>query len=241
MLSACFAGPHRHPPASAFTSDSCSTQPAGISSSHKRTSAAVRSLLPTSGLVPQQQQLHSVWAPHQPYHDATATSASGLIFSAKQSSHRRPLFAPSASAHNPTLPLYHINATKSSRSNHCCCCSNCWCLLLSTTSSSSSNSSCFPAGGPAQILGLFNCFSSSSSSSTFASMAAALTGSAAAGEALTLRALAAGLLVGSVLCFSNMYFGLQTGWVTMGSLQSAILGEAIVQCSTCERLVCGVQ
>jgi hypothetical protein len=56
-------------------------------------------------------------------------------------------------------------------------------------------------------------------------MAAAVTGSAAAGEALTLRALAAGLLVGSVLCFSNMYFGLQTGWVTMGSLQSAILGE----------------
>ncbi|WIA18515.1 hypothetical protein OEZ85_009965 [Tetradesmus obliquus] len=145
---AAIAGPHRRPPASAFTSDSCSTQPAGISSSHKRTSAAVRSLLPTSGLVPQQQQLHSVWAPHQPYHDATATSASGLIFSAKQSSHRRPLFAPR---------------------------------------------------------------------------------SAAAGEALTLRALAAGLLVGSVLCFSNMYFGLQTGWVTMGSLQSAILGYGLFQ------------
>jgi uncharacterized oligopeptide transporter (OPT) family protein len=41
---------------------------------------------------------------------------------------------------------------------------------------------------------------------------------------LTPRALAAGLLVGSVLCFSNTFFGLQTGWVTMGSLQSAILG-----------------
>jgi hypothetical protein len=36
---------------------------------------------------------------------------------------------------------------------------------------------------------------------------------------LTVRALAAGLLVGAVLCFSNTYFGLQTGWVTMGSLQ----------------------
>ncbi|KAF6262322.1 OPT superfamily oligopeptide transporter [Scenedesmus sp. NREL 46B-D3] len=60
-------------------------------------------------------------------------------------------------------------------------------------------------------------------------MAASGTGSAAAGEALTLRALAAGLLVGSVLCFSNMYFGLQTGWVTMGSLQSAILGEHCMQ------------
>jgi uncharacterized oligopeptide transporter (OPT) family protein len=63
-------------------------------------------------------------------------------------------------------------------------------------------------------------------------MAAAVTGSTAAGEALTLRALAAGLLVGSVLCFSNMYFGLQTGWVTMGSLQSAILGE---QCINAQR------
>jgi uncharacterized oligopeptide transporter (OPT) family protein len=56
---------------------------------------------------------------------------------------------------------------------------------------------------------------------------AAPAAAAAAGEALTLRALAAGLLVGSVLCFSNMYFGLQTGWVTMGSLQSAILGEEL--------------
>jgi hypothetical protein len=36
---------------------------------------------------------------------------------------------------------------------------------------------------------------------------------------LTVRAIAAGLLVGAVLCFSNTYFGLQTGWVTMGSLQ----------------------
>lgn len=36
---------------------------------------------------------------------------------------------------------------------------------------------------------------------------------------LTVRAVAAGLLVGAVLCFSNTYFGLQTGWVTMGSLQ----------------------
>ena len=41
---------------------------------------------------------------------------------------------------------------------------------------------------------------------------------------LTPRAVAVGLLVGSLLAFSNTYFGLQTGWVTMGSLQSAILG-----------------
>ena len=40
-----------------------------------------------------------------------------------------------------------------------------------------------------------------------------------AGPSLTFRAVGVGLLVGSLLCFSNMYFGLQTGWVTMGSLQ----------------------
>lgn len=47
-------------------------------------------------------------------------------------------------------------------------------------------------------------------------------GHAAAGPVLTVRAVAAGLLVGAVLCFSNTYFGLQTGWVTMGSLQVRI-------------------
>ena len=36
---------------------------------------------------------------------------------------------------------------------------------------------------------------------------------------LTFRAVGTGLLVGSLLCCSNTYFGLQTGWVTMGSLQ----------------------
>jgi len=36
---------------------------------------------------------------------------------------------------------------------------------------------------------------------------------------LTVRALVGGLLVGSLLCCSNTFFGLQTGWVTMGSLQ----------------------
>lgn len=47
-----------------------------------------------------------------------------------------------------------------------------------------------------------------------------MTASASAAEpVLTARAIAAGLVVGSVLCFSNTYFGLQTGWVTMGSLQ----------------------
>ena len=53
---------------------------------------------------------------------------------------------------------------------------------------------------------------------------------------LTLRAVVTGLCVGSILCFSNTYFGLQTGWVTMGSLQSAILGFGVfkmLQCFDC--------
>ena len=32
-----------------------------------------------------------------------------------------------------------------------------------------------------------------------------------------------GSLLGTLLCASNTYFGLQVGWVTMGSLQSALL------------------
>ena len=43
---------------------------------------------------------------------------------------------------------------------------------------------------------------------------------------LTFRALAVGLAVGTLLCFSNTYFGLQTGWVTMGSLQVRALVQA---------------
>ncbi|DBA74426.1 TPA: OPT superfamily [Trebouxia sp. C0004] len=50
---------------------------------------------------------------------------------------------------------------------------------------------------------------------------------------LTIRAVATGLCVGSILCFSNTYFGLQTGWVTMGSLQSAILGFGVFRVLHC--------
>ena len=46
---------------------------------------------------------------------------------------------------------------------------------------------------------------------------------------LTLRAVLVGLFVGTILCFTNMYFGLQTGWVTMGSLQCAMVGFAILK------------
>ncbi|KAI8372579.1 OPT oligopeptide transporter protein-domain-containing protein [Choanephora cucurbitarum] len=43
----------------------------------------------------------------------------------------------------------------------------------------------------------------------------------------TLRAVVCGLLIGTLMCFSNMYFGLQTGWISMMSLQSSLLGFAI--------------
>ncbi|KAH7341438.1 oligopeptide transporter [Rhizoctonia solani] len=41
---------------------------------------------------------------------------------------------------------------------------------------------------------------------------------------LTPRSLCSGILIGCVLCFTNMYFGLQTGWISMMSMQSALLG-----------------
>ncbi|CAK7238958.1 MAG: OPT super [Sporothrix thermara] len=44
---------------------------------------------------------------------------------------------------------------------------------------------------------------------------------------LTLRGLAAGLAVGLIICCSNMYFGLQTGFVSTMSLPSSLLGFGI--------------
>ncbi|KZT06138.1 OPT oligopeptide transporter [Laetiporus sulphureus 93-53] len=43
-------------------------------------------------------------------------------------------------------------------------------------------------------------------------------------EEFTLRVALAGLLIGCLLCFTNLYFGLQTGWISMMSLQSALIG-----------------
>lgn len=48
----------------------------------------------------------------------------------------------------------------------------------------------------------------------------------------TPRAVIAGLLVGVLLAFTNLYFGLQTGWISMMSLQSALLGYAIFKLPT---------
>ncbi|KAI0636145.1 OPT oligopeptide transporter [Trametes polyzona] len=50
-------------------------------------------------------------------------------------------------------------------------------------------------------------------------------GTSEGGQAdFTLRAVLLGLLIGCLLCFTNLYFGLQTGWISMMSLQSALIG-----------------
>lgn len=38
-----------------------------------------------------------------------------------------------------------------------------------------------------------------------------------------------GILVGSLLCFTNCYFGLQSSWISMSSLQAALIGYGIVK------------
>jgi len=42
----------------------------------------------------------------------------------------------------------------------------------------------------------------------------------------TLRGVLVGLVIGVIICFSNMYFGLQTGWVSGMAMPSALLGFA---------------
>ncbi|KAL2116980.1 hypothetical protein VTJ04DRAFT_9148 [Mycothermus thermophilus] len=47
------------------------------------------------------------------------------------------------------------------------------------------------------------------------------------GEPFTLRGLLVGLAVGTIICFSNMYFGLQTGWVSTMSMPASLMGFGI--------------
>jgi uncharacterized oligopeptide transporter (OPT) family protein len=47
----------------------------------------------------------------------------------------------------------------------------------------------------------------------------------------------AGVLVGGLTCFSNMYFGLQAGWISLGSLQSALIGFAVLKAITSSSLL----
>jgi uncharacterized oligopeptide transporter (OPT) family protein len=49
------------------------------------------------------------------------------------------------------------------------------------------------------------------------------------GRSFTVRGVAAGLGVGTVICSANMYFGLQTGWVSIMSMPSSLMGFAIFQ------------
>ncbi|KAM9906338.1 hypothetical protein OXX69_006837, partial [Metschnikowia pulcherrima] len=48
---------------------------------------------------------------------------------------------------------------------------------------------------------------------------------------ITLRATLVGLFIGSIVLVSNFQFGLQTGWVSMMSLPSALLGFAMFKFS----------
>jgi OPT family oligopeptide transporter len=49
---------------------------------------------------------------------------------------------------------------------------------------------------------------------------------ASEGQNFTIRGILVGLAVGLVICFSNMYFGLQTGWVSSMSMPSSLIGFA---------------
>ena len=56
--------------------------------------------------------------------------------------------------------------------------------------------------------------------------AATLATRASAPQNFTLRGVLVGLAIGVVICFSNTYFGLQTGWVSGMAMPSALLGFA---------------
>ncbi|KAH7040405.1 oligonucleotide transporter [Microdochium trichocladiopsis] len=47
------------------------------------------------------------------------------------------------------------------------------------------------------------------------------------GRHFTFRGVVVGLLVGLVICFSNMYFGLQTGWISMMTMPASLMGFGI--------------
>jgi OPT family oligopeptide transporter len=49
---------------------------------------------------------------------------------------------------------------------------------------------------------------------------------AAKGQNFTLRGILVGLGVGLIICFSNMYFGLQTGWISSMSMPASLIGFA---------------
>ena len=62
-----------------------------------------------------------------------------------------------------------------------------------------------------------------------------LADSAAQPQNFTIRGVLVGLAIGVVICFSNMYFGLQTGWVSGMAMPSALIGFAYFK--TVSRLI----
>lgn len=52
------------------------------------------------------------------------------------------------------------------------------------------------------------------------------------GRSFTARGVLVGLAVGTVICFSNMYFGLQTGWVSIMSMPASLMGFGIFKLLT---------
>lgn len=51
--------------------------------------------------------------------------------------------------------------------------------------------------------------------------------SATTGTNFTLRGVIAGALIGVIICFSNTYFGLQTGWVSGMAMPASLIGFAV--------------
>ncbi|KAK0626114.1 OPT oligopeptide transporter protein-domain-containing protein [Immersiella caudata] len=47
------------------------------------------------------------------------------------------------------------------------------------------------------------------------------------GRSFTIRGITVGLAVGLIICFSNMYFGLQTGWVSTMTMPASLMGFGI--------------
>ncbi|KAJ4153308.1 hypothetical protein LMH87_009800 [Akanthomyces muscarius] len=47
------------------------------------------------------------------------------------------------------------------------------------------------------------------------------------GQNFTLRSVVAGLAIGTVICAANVYFGLQTGWVSIMSMPASLMGFGI--------------
>ena len=61
---------------------------------------------------------------------------------------------------------------------------------------------------------------------TYDEAAAFLASRAGEGQNFTVRGVVVGLAIGVLICFSNMYFGLQTGWVSGMAMPAALIGFA---------------